>query len=169
MAQEQLDQTGNEDFGRTISKIAAMFAELYANIVGAISATSLTVTGAVAGATATITGLVTGGSLKLDTGTKTATASAGAATLNKASGKITTEALTTAQDAAYTLTLTNSTIAAADVVLASIANGTNTQGTPILARVTPGSGSVVIVVYNKHASAEALNGTLVISYAVLKA
>lgn len=107
--------------------------------------------------------------LTIDTGTKTAAATAGAATLAKRSGKITSEALTTAQDALYTLTLTNSTIAAADVVLASVANGTNTQGTPIIVRVTPAAGSVVIVIANKHATAEALNGTLVISFLVIKA
>ncbi len=107
--------------------------------------------------------------LRVDNGTKTATATAGAATLSKSSGKITSEALTTAQDASYTLTLTNTTIAAADIVLVSLANGTNTQGTPIVTRVTPGSGSVVIIVTNKHATAQALNGTLVISFVVLKA
>lgn len=97
-----------------------------------------------------------------------ATASAGAATLNDSAGKVTTEALTTAQDATYTLTLTNDQIAAADIVLVSIANGTNTQGTPLLRRVTPAAGSVVITVINAHATAEALNGTLVISFVVVK-
>lgn len=51
--------------------------------------------------------------LRVDDGTKTATATAGAATLNKAAGKVTTEALTTAAGANYTLTITNSTVAAA--------------------------------------------------------
>lgn len=100
--------------------------------------------------------------------TKTATASAGAATLNMPSGKITSEALTTAQDASYTLTLTNSQIAAADIVLVSVANGDNTQGTTVVTKVTPAAGSVVIIVTNKHASAQALNGTLVVSFLVVK-
>jgi hypothetical protein len=108
-----------------------------------------------------------GGALNADSGTASATA--GAATLAKMAGKITSEALTTAQDATYTLTLTNSTIAATDMVFVSLANGTNTQGTPVVGRVTPGSGSVVITVVNKHATAEALNGTLVISFLVVKA
>jgi hypothetical protein len=107
--------------------------------------------------------------LVLDEGTKTAAATAGAATLSKYSGKITTEALTTAQDAAYTLTLTNTKIAAADIVLASVANGTNTQGTTVVTKVTPAAGSVVIIIHNKHATAQALNGTLVISFVVVKA
>lgn len=118
--------------------------------------------------TITMTGLDTVGSIKLDTGTKTATASAGAATLSKSSGKITTEALTTAGLAAYTLTLTNTTIAAADQVFAALANGTNTQGTPSVGLVTAGAGSVVIIINNLHAT-QALNGTLVISFMVLKA
>jgi hypothetical protein len=103
------------------------------------------------------------------TGIGTATATAGAATLAALNGKITTEALTTAQDVNYTLTITNSRIAAADIVLASVANGTNTQGTPIIVRVTPAAGSVVIIVRNAHESAQALNGTLVVSFSTVKA
>lgn len=99
------------------------------------------------------------------TGGGTATASAGAATLANRFGKITTEALTTAQDASYTLTITNSQIAATDMVFVSVANGTNSQGTTVVTKVTPAAGSLVIIVTNKHASAVALNGTLVISYA----
>lgn len=99
----------------------------------------------------------------------TATATAGAATLNSQQGKITSEALTTAQNAIYTLTLTNSTIAAADLVFASVADGTNTQGTPMIGQVNPAAGSVVIEVINKHATAEAFNGTVEVSYFVIKA
>ena len=103
----------------------------------------------------------------LDTGTKTASATAGAATLNKMAGVITSEALTTAAGAQYTLTLTNSDIAATDQVFASVQDGTATAGTPAIATVTPGAGQVVIVVQNIHASA-ALNGTIKISFAVFK-
>lgn len=117
------------------------------------------------GATTPAAGTFT--TITLDTGTKTATATAGAATLNKTSGKVTSEALTTAAAAEYTLTLTNSTIAAADVVLASVANGTNTAGTTSVVKVTPAAGSVVIIIKNDH-SADAFNGTIVISYAVIK-
>lgn len=98
-----------------------------------------------------------------------ASATTGAATLNAAQGKITSEALTTAQNAIYTLTLTNSSVAAGDIVFASVANGTNTQGTPMIGRIQPAAGSVVIQVINKHASAEALNGTVVVSFMVIKA
>jgi len=95
----------------------------------------------------------------------TATATAGAATLNAQTGKVTSEALVTAQNAIYTLTLTNNQIAAADIVLVSVANGTNTQGTPTVTRVQPAAGQIVVLISNLHASAQALNGTLVVSFA----
>jgi hypothetical protein len=98
----------------------------------------------------------------------TASATAGAATLSKRAGVITSEALTTAQNASYTLTLTNTEIAAADIVLCSLTNGTNTQGTPIITKVTPAAGSVVIVVKNMHDAAQALNGTIKIAFMVVK-
>lgn len=105
--------------------------------------------------------------VKFGKGTKAATATAGAATLSNHSGKITSEALTTAAGAAYTLTITNTKIAASDVVLASVAYGTATTGVPVVTRVTPGAGSVVVVVRNVDAAA-ALNGTIKVSFVVLK-
>lgn len=121
-------------------------------VTGRLSAAGLTgnVTGTLAGVTA-------------------GTATSGAATVNALHGKVTSEALTTAQNAIYTLTVTNSAIAAADIVLASVANGTNTQGSPVVTRITPADGSVVILVANLHASAQALNGTIVVSFATIKA
>jgi hypothetical protein len=99
--------------------------------------------------------------------TGTATATAGAATLNAESGVITTEALTTAAASEYTLTLTNSKIAATDMVFASVQNGTNTTAQATITTITPASGSVVIKVKNTTA-ATALNGTLKISFVVFK-
>lgn len=106
-------------------------------------------------------------SLAIDSGTKTAAATAGAATLSKSSGVITSEALTTAAGVVYTLTLTNTVIAATDQVFVSVGNGTNTTVGPALVSVTPAAGSVVIVIRNTHASA-ALNGTIKVAFAVLK-
>lgn len=105
--------------------------------------------------------------LQMDTGTKTAAATAGAATLNKASGIITSEALTTAAAATYTLTITDSSIAAADQVFASVQFGTSTTGLPAITTITPAAGSLVIVVRNAHASA-ALNGTIKVSFISFK-
>jgi hypothetical protein len=106
-------------------------------------------------------------SLPVDHGTMTATASSGAATLNKMKGVITSEALTTAAGAVYTLTLTDSAIAAGDIVLASVKYGTSSTGTPSITQITPAAGSVVILVQNVHASA-ALNGTIKVSFVVFK-
>jgi hypothetical protein len=105
--------------------------------------------------------------LGLDKGTKTAAATAGAATLSKTAGKVTSEALTTAAAAAYTLTITNTKVAAADQCFASVAYGTSTTGVPAVTRVTPGASSLVIVVRNIDAAA-ALNGTIVVSFFCLK-
>lgn len=95
----------------------------------------------------------------------TASATAGAATLNKQVGVITSEALTTAGGAAYTLTLTDSEVAATSRVFVSVGNGTNTTANYFLESVTEGSGSVVIVVRN-NTVATALNGTLKIKFLV---
>ena len=105
--------------------------------------------------------------LRLDAGTKTATATAGAATLNKSAGVVTTEAISTAAAGVYTLTLTNNTIAAADQVFVSVNNGTNSAGSPQVQSVTPAAGSVVVVIRNAHLSA-AFNGTLKVSFMSLK-
>ena len=163
MARQELDTTLNADMGLQLARINEMFVELYAaaGAGGALSVASLSST------TVDSSGRTTAGSLALDSGTKTAAATAGAATLNKDAGVITSEALTTAAAAAYTLTITNSSIAAADQVFASLQNGTNSAGIPVIERVTPGAGSVVIVVRNLHA-ADALNGTIKIAFAVLK-
>lgn len=99
--------------------------------------------------------------------TRTASATAGAATLNSGYGVITSESLTTAAAAVYTLTLTNAAIAATDIVLVSVGNGTNTTVGPSVAGVTPAAGSVVISIRNTHASS-ALNGTLRVAFTVVK-
>lgn len=124
-------------------------------------ATTLTGSIATSGAISTVTGLTA----TMSNGT----AVAGAVTVAGQEGKITTESLTTAQNALYTLTITNSAVAAADIVLVSVANGTNTQGTTVVRSAVCGASSITIVIANKHDSAQALNGTLVISYVVIKA
>lgn len=112
------------------------------------------------------------GPISVDSGTKTAvatgTGATGTATLNKGSGKITTGALTTAAAATHVLTLTNSKIAAADQVYVSVGKGTATTGVVTVADVLPGAGSVVITIQN-IAAAAAVNGTLVVSFVVVKA
>jgi len=96
----------------------------------------------------------------------TATSTAAAATINKQVGKITTEALTTAAGATYTMTLTNSLIAATSAVFVSVGKGTATTGEPVVQFVTPAAGSVVILIRNVSA-AGALNGTITIDFLVV--
>jgi hypothetical protein len=96
----------------------------------------------------------------------TATAASGAATLNSRYGKVTSEAITTAAGATYTLTLTNAGIGASDLVFASVSLGAGTGGTPTVCGVKPAAGSVTIVVQNVHASA-AFNAAIVISFIVI--
>jgi len=131
-----------------------------------VAITGGTIDGVTAGATTPLVAL-TAALLHVDSGTKTATAAAGAATLNKSAGVITSEALTTVAGATYTLTITDSDVAAADQVMASVQYGTATTGTPAIATVATAAGSVVIVVQNIHASA-ALNGTIKVSFVVFK-
>lgn len=169
MARISLDPTLNGDLGQMIAALNTMLAELYeqAGVGGTLDVTAINATGAVVGGSLSTTGAGSVGSLQLDTGTKTATATAGAATLNKDAGVITSEGLTTVAGAEYTLTITNSAIAAADQVFASVANGTNTKGPIRITTITPGSGSVVIKVQNGHAT-DPLDGTIKVAFAVLK-
>lgn len=107
-----------------------------------------------------------GATINADSGTASCTTNA--ATLSKMAGKITTESLTTAAQGQQTITVTNTTVAAADIVLATLANGSNTQGVAVLGRVTPAAGSFTVSIENQHAS-QAFNGTFVISFLVIKA
>jgi hypothetical protein len=97
----------------------------------------------------------------------TATASAGAATCNYRIGKITTEALTTAAAAEYTLTLTNTKIDAGDIVLASV-DALASAGTPAIGGCTVTADTAVITVSNVHA-ANAFDDPIQINFVVIKA
>lgn len=90
-------------------------------------------------------------------GVGTQTAVAGAATLNKLAGIITSESLSTATT--YTLTLTNSFIASTSVVLVTTWN--SAAADTFVKSVTAGSGSVTIVL-----GFASLTGTVVIAFAV---
>lgn len=98
---------------------------------------------------------------------KTASATSGAATLNTPSGTVTSESITTAASGVYTLTLTNSCVAASDIVLVTVGKGTTTTGVASVATVTPAAGSVVIVISNDSTSA-AFNGTIIVSFVIVK-
>lgn len=131
------------------------------NIAGVITFSTMPALGNTATAPVAVWSLSLAGKMTWLTGTASATA--GAATLNSPTGIITSESLTTAGLAAYTLTLTNSYIGAASNVMVTVFNGSNTQGTIVVGKVTPAAGSVVILIQNVHAS-QALNGTIKVSF-----
>lgn len=94
-----------------------------------------------------------------------ATNSSTGVTLNKATGQITTVALTTAAAAEERFTVTNSQVAATDVV--ALSTTYNGAGTPMLGVVNVTAGSFDVVITNLHASA-AFNAAMVINFVVLK-
>lgn len=94
----------------------------------------------------------------------TATATAGAATLNTGLGVITTESLTTAGAAEYTLTLSNTKIKADSVVFATVGKGTSAAGSPAIGECTVSANQVIITVTNL--SSNAFDGTLKIGFIV---
>jgi hypothetical protein len=101
----------------------------------------------------------------VDVATSTGTSTSSAATVNAQTGVITTEALTTAAGATYTMVLTNSYIKAGSVVQVSIGKGTATTGVPTVAWVTTTASTATIIIQNIDA-AVALNGTIKIAFAV---
>lgn len=98
--------------------------------------------------------------------TTTGTAASGAVTASGELVQITSEALSTAAAATYTLTITNTRVAATSTCLATVKLGGSTAGTPAITSVTPAAGSVVVIVKNTHAS-DAFNGSIIVDVLVL--
>lgn len=86
-------------------------------------------------------------------------------TLNKITGQITTVALSTAAGAEEAFVLTNSQIAATDVVAVSTTYAG--AGTPVVSVKGVAAGSCTLVITNLHASA-ALDAVLVANFAIIK-
>lgn len=136
---------------------------------------TLSVTGAVAGASVAVTGgLTTSGSTGVGLGYATgaggavtqATNRATGVTLSKLAGQITTNNASLAAAAKAAFTVTNTTIAATDVVVASITSGGT--GTPRVDVIGVAAGSFILQVTNDHA-ATADTSADVINFAVIKA
>jgi hypothetical protein len=102
--------------------------------------------------------------IALGVASNTGTTSSGAVTLSHTLGTLTSEALTTAAGASYTITLTNTTVALTSHVQVAAYLGTSTQGALQIVSVTPAAGSVVIVV--KNIGSLALNGTIIVPFQV---
>lgn len=93
------------------------------------------------------------------------TSSSTGVTLNKVTGQITTVALTTAAAAEERFTVTNSAVAATDVVV--LGTTYNGAGTPMLSVQKIAAGAFDVVITNVHA-ANALDALMVINFAVIK-
>lgn len=96
------------------------------------------------------------------------TAVAGAVTLHNQRGTITTESLTTAAGAIYTLTVSCNKVLIYEQsrVNVTVDYGGATTGTPIVTRVSVSSQTFAVRILNAHASA-AFNGTLIVRYEVV--
>lgn len=126
-----------------------------------------------AAGTASIAGIVVNAANQVELGprdsgtaTATGTGATATATLSKKTGIITSEALTTAAAGTYTLTLTNTKIAAGSVIVCNARRKSATAGVPMVTKVTPGSGTVDIEVTNIHA-ANAINGTIDVVFEIV--
>lgn len=98
----------------------------------------------------------------------TTTEVGGVTTLNARAGRVTTAAQTVTQTGVYTLTVTNSFVTATSIVHASLRNGTNTLGFPVLSRVTPAAGAVAFT-WTAADTTQPLSGTLQVDFVVLVA
>src|SRR6185295_12762684 len=146
-----ISNTGN--FATTISN----------SNIGQSTVYSLPETGAATAKIVADTGTTTmavGSKIILDKTTGTCVANA--VTISRNAGVITTEALTTAGGASQAITLTNTMITTASVILCQVQGGTNTTQNITLVAV-PGANSAVITIYNNTA-ATALNGTIIIGF-----
>jgi hypothetical protein len=89
-------------------------------------------------------------------------------TLDKLSGQITTNNASLAAEAAATFTVTNAKVAANDVIVVSVASGSNGGNTAVTVNAVT-AGSFDIKVSNNNAAAgTAETGAIVINFVVLK-
>lgn len=162
------DQTGNT----TVTLTAGAMGQATAITIpdpGGASASVVLTAGAqtVAGVKTFSNGIAFGAGATLDADSGTVTLSSNAGTVSKMAGVITTESLSTAAGASQALVITNTTVAATDIVLVTRSGGTSTGGTPII-KAVPTSNTITITLDNKHASA-AFDGTFILSFLVVKA
>ena len=76
--------------------------------------------------------------------------------------QVTTESLSSAAAATYTFTLTNIVAAVNSAATATVGYASGSGGMPVVTSVTPGAGTVVVIIKNIHAT-DALSGTLLIT------
>lgn len=90
-------------------------------------------------------------------------------TLNKVCGAITTDTTSLAAEAAAEFTVTNSAVAATDVVVASIKSGSNGGNTDVIVSGVAAGSFNLKVCNNNPAAGTAETGAIIINFAVIKA
>jgi hypothetical protein len=142
-----------------------------ANIAGALTVSSVTtLTGAVT-ASSSVTSINATAGVGYGTGAggtvTQATSKATGVTLNKVCGTITMDAATLAHQTPVAFTLTNSAIAATDVVAVCVKSG-GTAGAYLVSAGAVAAGSCSITLFNCQTSGS-LSEAVVLSFAVIKA
>ena len=94
------------------------------------------------------------------------TTDADAVTLNAESGTVVTKTLSTAAGAGYTITVNNLLVSADSRVMVTVDHHGGGAGTPILGRVRPAAGAILIEIINNHA-ADAFNSTYQLRFQVI--
>lgn len=89
-------------------------------------------------------------------------------TLNKLAGQITTDTTSLAAEAQATFTVTNSKVAANDVVVVSIKSGSNGGNTAVTVKAVAAGSFDLMVSNNNAAAGTAETGAIVISFVVIK-
>ncbi len=95
----------------------------------------------------------------------TGSVNTGSVTINKQSGVITSEALSTAAQGVSTFTFVNSFITATSVINLTLSGGSNTTPGPVVGTTALGAGSCTVVVANLN-TISALNGTVGMAFTV---
>lgn len=89
-------------------------------------------------------------------------------TLNTLSGQITTINTSLAAEASAVFTVTNSKVAATDVIVLNIASGTVALNTDVLVSAVAAGSFAITVVNNNVAAGTAETGAIVINFVVLR-
>jgi len=149
-----LDKITTKNYSKGIKVTAPIFATVYNEAVDQINTNTEAIADIVADVNA---GTVL---------TLTESSTPGAThTINTAAGKCLIAHGSTAGLATLTVTITNSLATADSIVVASIGDyGGN--GTPLIKEITPAAGSIVIEIYNAHAST-ALSANFDLVFAIL--
>ena len=145
-----LDKITKDNYSKDLKDTSPILATVYNKAVDQINTNTSAIAASKAGAVLTL---------------GTSATPSDAHTINAPAGTCIVTHGATAALATRTVTITNSLVTAASVVVASI-NTYGGNGTPLVKEVTPGAGEIVIEIYNAHAT-DALSANFGLAFAVL--